>query len=544
MLTLGAGLVAAVTTTMLAASSPKFFDDDPIWVEQDTQDASGMKPMDLRVFTDLAYNVIKGAGVPTGVRAQNVNTVDEVPDGSWFTNRAGTVPLTPDDVARGPSSDEGPAAGTWTIVSSKSDGVTPGFTVTDTTGQRWFLKFDSLGYRGMTTGTDVAVSKLMWALGYHVPENHIAYVRPERLVVGTNATFTPMGGTKRRMQIGDMLSLLARADRERDGSYRVVASKALPGRPIGRIQIYGTQPDDPNDLVAHENRRELRGYGVVAAWLNHWDAKAINTLDTLVSVDGRSIVRHHLIDFGSALGSGGLGPGEYWAGDEYAVEPGLMAKRAATFGFSLPKWRTEPYYESRTVGRLPAENSAFDPDLWRPRIPNRAFLSARADDRFWAARKIVAMRADLIRAAVATGQFGDPEGEAFLVKALVERRDAIARAYLTTVNPIADPVLDYDGVLTFVNVAVEADVARAPGGYRAVWSTFDNASGATERLAETSGPTTLLQAPDNLPATDRSFIKVELSAVGGADPSWAVPVDAYFQRRHGAWRLVGFERLR
>src|SRR6185503_20895314 len=100
---------------------------------------------------------------------------------------------------------------------------------------------------------------------------------------------------KRAMRQSDVEQLLAGVDREADGSYRVVASKALPGRPVGRIRFFGTRPDDPNDLIPHEHRRELRGYRVFAAWLNHTDAKAINSLDTLVSTEGRAFVRHHLI---------------------------------------------------------------------------------------------------------------------------------------------------------------------------------------------------------------------------------------------------------
>jgi hypothetical protein len=84
------------------------------------------------------------------------------------------------------------------VTSSKSDGVTPGFTITDASGQLWFLKFDPRGYRGMTTGTEVAVTKLMWALGYNVPENYIAYMQREQLRVGDGATFTPAGGKRRR----------------------------------------------------------------------------------------------------------------------------------------------------------------------------------------------------------------------------------------------------------------------------------------------------------------------------------------------------------
>ena len=72
-----------------------------------------------------------------------------MPDSSWLTNRAGNRALTPEDVAKGPDTSAGPAPGTWTVTSSKSDGVTPGFTIKDANGQRWFLKFDPPGYRGM-----------------------------------------------------------------------------------------------------------------------------------------------------------------------------------------------------------------------------------------------------------------------------------------------------------------------------------------------------------------------------------------------------------
>jgi hypothetical protein len=537
-------LAAAATATMLAsAASPKFYDDDPVWMEHDTQDASSMKPLEVSLLVDLAANIITGTSASAPLRAKNVNTVDEVPDSSWFTNRIGHRPLTPEDVAIGPDTSAGPAPGTWTVTSSKSDGVTPGFTVKDANGQRWFLKFDPPGYRAMATGTEVAVTKLMWALGYHVPENHIAYMRRDQLVVGDGAKYTPAGGKPRAMRLNDIDNLLERANREGDGSYRIVASRALPGKPIGRVRFYDTRPDDPNDIVPHEDRRELRGYGVFAAWLNHVDAKAINSLDMLITENGRSFVRHNIIDFGSALGSGGVAPADYWEGYEYLVQPREIAKQMLGFGFYFPKWHTTPFYEARTIGRFPKDNAAFNPDLWRPRVPNQAFLHARADDKFWAAQKLVALTTDMIRAAVHTGEFGDPASEEFLVRALAERRDAIGRAYLTAINPIADPSLDNAGNLTFRNAAVDADFVRAPRRYRAVWSTFDNATGTTGCLGETSGITTSLQAPAGIPRTAGAFVKVELSAVGGSHPSWERPVNAYFRLRNGGWNLVGFERM-
>jgi hypothetical protein len=466
-----------------------------------------------------------------------------VPDSNWFTNRAGHRPLSVEDIERGPNTSDGPAAGIWTITSSKSDGVTPGFTVKDLAGERWFLKFDPPGYRGMSTGTEVAVTKLMWALGYNVPENHIAYVRRWQLAVGEGATFTPRGGKQRDMRSGDIDELLRQASQEKDGSYRVVASRALPGKPIGRLRFFGTRPDDPNDIVPHENRRELRGYSVFAAWLNHVDAKSINSLDTLVAVDGRSHVRHNLIDFRSALGSGGVAPADYWAGEEYLVEPRGIGKQVAGFGFSFPKWHTAPYYESPALGRFPMNNVDFNPDAWKPRVRNQAFVNARADDKFWAARKLVALTTPLLRAAVHAGEFGDAAAEDFLVRALAERRDAIGRAYLTAINPIVDPLLAADGTLTFGNAAVDAQVAGAPGAYRAAWSMFDNVTGSITRIAETSDVTTRLHAPAGLPGHDGDFIQIALSAIDAPYASWEQPVNAYFRLRGGNWRLVGFERI-
>jgi hypothetical protein len=524
----GLGLTLAIAGSLTAlgtAQSQRFFDDDPLWVEHDTENASSMKPLEVDLFVDLTYNTIKGRANVVPTRAKNLNTVDEVADSSWFTNRAGYRQLTAEEVFRGPDTSDGPASGPWTVTASKSDGVTPGFTVKDSSGQRWFLKFDPPGYRAMATGTEVAVTKLLWALGYWVPENHIAYMRREQLVVGNGAKFTPAGGNERVMRLTDIDNLLKRANRDADGSYRVVASKSLEGKPIGRIRFIGTRPDDPNDLIAHEDRRELRGYGVFAAWLNHVDAKAINSLDMLITQNGRSFVRHNLLDFGSTLGSGGVAPADYWEGTQYLLEPASIGRQIIGFGMSYPTWHTIPFDESSTIGRLPMHNAFFNPDEWKPRVPNQAFLHARDDDKFWAAQKLIALDTDLLRAAVRAGDFGDPKAEDFLVEALAERRDAIARAYLTAVNPIVD-----------------ADMAHAPEGYRAVWSTFDNATGETTRIAEITSRTTTMTSPD-ISAAPGAFMKVELSAIGGSQESWHKPVHAYFRHIAGGWRLVGFERM-
>jgi hypothetical protein len=224
------------------------------------------------------------------------------------------------------------------------------------------------------------------------------------------------------------------------------------------------------------------------------------------------------------------------------VEPKDTGKRMIGFGFVYPKYQTVPYYEAPAIGRFVRDNTDFDPEAWKPREPNRAFMNARLDDKFWAAQKLMALSTDLIRAALDTADYGDDISEEFLVQALAERRDAIGRRYLTAINPISDPALSASGRLTFRNAAVDADFARVPDSYRATWSRFDNATGEATVFAETIGTTTELPAPA-LPSADGVYIKVALSAVTDAFPSWAEPVHAYFQRTGGVWRLVGFERM-
>jgi hypothetical protein len=372
-------------------------------------------------------------------------------------------------------------------------------------------------------------------------EYHITRLVPSNLAISADATITPHGQAKRAMRQSDLMWLLRNADRDSDGSYRVIASKAVSGRYLGRIRFDGTRADDPNDLIPHEHHRELRGYLVFAAWLNHVDAKGINSIVSLVAENGQAHIRRYLLDFGSILGSAGIRPRERWEGFETVLEPpGEILKSMATFGLRVPEWRRMRFYEAPSIGRVPWDNRSWNPDDWRPHYMNAAFRHVRADDKFWAASKLSFITEDMIRAVVAEGQFGDKASEEILVKMITERRARILAAYLPALNPIVDPVLGPDGRLSFRNIAVDNRVAEPPRGYQATWSTFDNETGLSTAVGVTDSPDTTLAAP-RLPET--TFLKVEVSAVGPPVSSWGKPVTLYFRKSASGWILVGLERL-
>jgi hypothetical protein len=538
-------VVVAATVVCAGAAvstqSPRFFSDDPIATEPDTEDASGAQPTDIGLAYDLSYNIfVTKERTPSNKRARNINTVDEVPDSSWFTNRIGSRAVTVDDIVRGPNVGPAPAPEKWVIIREKSAGFAPGFTALDASGETWFISFDPPPNPKGATGAMVIANKLFWTLGYNQVETFLTKIDPRRVQIDPTATVRRPNGERTPFTHSDLAAVLERAARNADGTYEAAAARQLRGKILGPFRYEGTRPDDPNDIVPHEERRELRALRVFGAWTNLTDLKAGNTLDTLVIENGRSVVKHYLQDVGSTFGMGANGPHDWDEGWEYFYQAGTTRKRLLTFGFGLSPWQTVPYMDYESVGRF--EGDRFDPTTWKPHIPTTGYIDMRPDDAFWAARRVMAFSDELIRAVVKTGEFTETGAEEYLADVLIKRRNAIGRAYLPAINPIVDPKLSGSGALTFDNAAVQHGL-EAPESYKAVWSTFDNATGATTHIGDSDGREPRLQAPSGLAGAPGSFIRVELSAVSAAHPAWAQPIVVHFRRGSDGWKLVGLERL-
>jgi len=522
------------------AGAQKFFPDDPLWRDRD--DLPIAQPMEIELsggwdMIENTFGIDRPPAEPTE-RAVNVNTLGEVPDSSWFTNRIGQSPLPLGELRRGPATREGPEP-PWTIIRGKSSGITPGFTIRDARGDVYFIKFDPADYPNLPSAADVIGTTFFHAIGYNVPENYIARFRPEELELSPTATISGGGRKDAPMTEADLEQILAAARPRGDGSYRVVASLAVPGAPLGPRKFFGTRPDDPNDVFPHQDRRELRGYRVFCAWLNHDDSRAVNTLDVFVQRGQGGFVRHYLIDFASILGSGSVRPQSLRAGNEYLLEWGPAFRSALTLGWWDRAWRSVDYPDYPEVGRF--ESDFFEPHAWRPEHPNLAFQKMRNDDAFWAARIVSHFDDEAIAAAVSTGQYDDSEAERYVVETLIERRDKIVAEYFTRLNPLhgfrVETSMNGPGRLVFENLGESAGLGRV-SGYEATWFDLDNDSGD---LSQLSAPAEVGEPSIALPASDAEFLAVRIRTRSDV-PAWDKAVHVYL--RNDVWprSLVGIER--
>ena len=495
----------------------------------------------------FGYQLLQVLDTPRAVRkltgrpyqAVNVDNFDEVPNSSWFTNRNRSRPMSPEAIRRGPNQLSGPdTTGPWTVVKLKSAGVTPGMIIVDARGDRYIVKFDPPNYPELPSGSDVVGARLFHAAGYNVPENYIAYLDPARLVARPKATVE--AGTrdkrnpisKRPLTAADFAPILERANPRGAPRIRVLASRFLPGIPVGPWRYTGVREGDPNDVYPHEHRREIRGLYVVASWINHADMKEENTLD-MFAPEAR-LVRHYLIDFGAAMGSNSANPSNPRRGQANSLDVKDCFTRLATLGFYVHGYeKAARYVPYPSVGYL--ENDLFRPDQWKPMYPCPAFENVTRRDAFWGTRIVTSFTDGQIEAAVSTGEFSDPEAAAYLARFLRERRDAIGRYWFDRVNALDGFAATGADVLRFLDLAVDRGYADA------AQTRYDFAvrSPQGDHLARGA-----LDVPELALAPDwQRHDHIVVSLVPQRPNGEAEPVLVYLRPAREGWTVVGLRRL-
>lgn len=433
-----------------AACTPELYESSFSW---DAVDNSIFRPMS-KFFQVDSYG-----------EAENVNAFDEVPDSSWFTNRIGARPLSPEEVARGycadgPELQSDPPEGSWLVDHGKDNGANPGFRV-NIRGQKYLLKTDD-SQAERATGAAAIAARFYYAAGWWAPCDSVVYFKKSALVLKPGLTIKANVGPAEPFDQKRLDRMLSQAGR-RGESYRALASRWLPGVPIGPFTYDGKRDDDPSDVIAHENRRDLRGARLIAAWLNHFDSREQNSMSTWMAVnpDDRAsagYVRHWYIDLGDCFGS-------EWTvdavskrlGHAYLLDFGYMLEDFATFGAIERPWDRAQRTPGATNFGYFSERD-FDPEAWRGEYPNPAFGRMTERDGAWAARIIARFSAEQVRAAVSAGNFTNPAHTEFLVRVLLLRQRRLLARYFSKLSPLADVRIDGRRLCT-------TDLARSTGTF-------------------------------------------------------------------------------
>ena len=433
-----------------AACMPALYESSFSW---DAVDNSIFRPMS-KFFQVDSYG-----------EAENVNAFDEVPDSSWFTNRIGARPLTPAEIASGfcaagPELESDPPDGSWPVDHGKDNGANPGFRV-NIRGQKYLLKTDD-AQTERATGAAAIAARFYYAAGWWAPCDSVVYFKKSALVLKPGLMIKANVGPAQPFDQARLDHVLEAAGR-RGELYRAVASRWLPGLPLGPFTYDGTRSDDPSDVIAHENRRDLRGARLIAAWLNHFDSREQNSMSTWLATnpkDGASAgyVRHWYIDLGDCFGS-------EWTSDAvskslghaYLLDFGYILEDFATLGAIQRPWdRAQRTPGATNFGYYSARD--FDPELWRGEYPNPAFGRMTERDGAWATRIIARFTEQDIRAAVGAGNFTDPAHTEFLVRVLLARQRLVLSRYFSKLSPLADVQINGRRLCT-------TDLARSTGTF-------------------------------------------------------------------------------
>jgi hypothetical protein len=387
--------------------------------------------------------------------ARNVNAFDEVPDSAWFTNRIGKAKIPIVDLVRGACKPEqmldpdSAKDGEYVIDQGKPNGASPGFRVKIAGTKKYMFKTDFVKEPERPSAAAAIGTALYHSVGYNTSCEQVIYVDPRVFELKAGLKVTSNDGVTRPFDRKAYEKVVNEAS-VRDGKRRFQASAWLGGYLIGPFKYEGTRADDPNDIIPHEDRRDLRGARLIAAWLHHFDAREQNSMDSWFAVDKNDAesspgwVKHYYLDTSDCLGSEWDWDGiSRRMGDSFLLDFADIGTDFITFGAIERPWERKKRTPGMEMfGYFHWEE--FDPERWRNEYPNPAFGRATEHDNAWMARILSRFdRAD-IRAIVGLGKFTNPEADEFLTEVLEQRLRKILDRYLTRLSPITDVRLEGD----------------------------------------------------------------------------------------------------
>jgi hypothetical protein len=504
--------------------------------------------LDNSVFRPLA----KVFAVDPPRDARNVNALDEVPDSAWFNNRIGVRKPSRAELLRGACSPEEmldgftAAPGSWVIDQGKMNGATPGFRIRVGGKRKFMLKTDTQEQPERPSAASAIGAAIYHAVGFNTSCEQVIFVDRRALSLQPGLTVTDNSGITRPFDRAALERVLTEAP-ARDGYVRLQASAWLPGYLLGPFRYEGTRSDDENDAIPHEDRRDLRGARLVAAWINHFDAREQNTMDSWIasgSVPDSSpgYVRHYYLDTSDAFGSEWAWEGiSRRLGQSYLLDWGDIGQDFVTLGFSTRAWeRVE-----RTPGMEPFGYFGwreFDPESWKNEYPNPAFSRATEGDNAWMARILSRFDAADVRALVDLGKFQRSQHAEYLAEVLERRLQRILARYFSRLSPITDVKISAAGQLCATDLARRRRVWEdARFRYSADWRRGDRRSLLPVEVgAEGEICVRLPRTPKDEHAEGAGYVVI---AIANGASKYPLRVHLVDRGKGEGFRLVGLERL-
>ncbi|HEY6032753.1 MAG TPA: hypothetical protein VIV58_00800, partial [Kofleriaceae bacterium] len=334
--------------------------------------------------------------------------------------------------------------GEWVIDHGKDNGSTLGFRV-DVPGKgKYMLKADDTGKPERASAASVIGAAIYDAVGFNTSCEQVVVVKKSMLKLTEGLKVFDNEGISHPFDEEALDKVLKATTQLPDGTVRFQASKWLPGYTLGPFRYIGIRKDDPNDVIDHADRRELRGNRILSAWLDHWDAREQNSMDVWFAVDEKhkksspGHIEHYIIDTSDTMGGEvGIEEMSRRLGHTYEFSAGDIARALVTFGAEEQPWDRAHYTKGEEKFAYYSDRD-FDPGAWRPFYPNPAFLRMTERDAAWMARKIAKFSPQDVRKLVELGRWSRPVDIEYLTKILLSRQRKILYRYLTKLSPLGD----------------------------------------------------------------------------------------------------------
>ena len=391
-------LALAISPFACSYRPARFAADAPVVAVNDTAPIPVPRKLDpvKEVYYTDAYvrrPIVLAMDPETPVEAGDVNALDEVPRSSWFN---------PPDARP-----DGPPVLPLTPLGTAESGQ-PGLAVTDARGLRYELRRDSRERPELVSASAAVASRLLGALGYRTPEVHVVTVAPNDIKEGNDKPA--------QEAVSDLL---------REGSpptgdrYRVRATRWPVGIDVGPTPNAGVRPEDPNDRVPHGERRTLRALGLALYWMGLRRLPPFALRDVYVGDPGKGHLLHYIVAMDDAFGADAVGrEAEARLGGEgkYLDENALTA--LLTLGL---RRRIAPPVQTRWLA-LGEFQDVDAPETFTTSPPYEPADRLRPADAYWMGKRLAAVPAETIPAALTAGHFSDVSARARAAEVMEARR--------------------------------------------------------------------------------------------------------------------------